>query len=278
MTTLRVFPRKTSLTPTDSLAFIGDPPLFRPDADEVHISITFTWDIAEGYRLQKAWGQYYPVVRIGGPAFGNTRGDFIPGMYIRQGVTFTTRGCNNACRWCLVPQTEGKLIEIKDFAPGNIIQDNNLLQASKPHIERVFAMLRTQPKAAEFSGGIQASLVNDWFCEQLRTIRIRSLFLAADTSSALRPLEKALAKLDFLGRRRLRVYSMVGLNESLDQAAERLETIWRLGGLPFAQLYQPTGKYITYSPDWKLLTRKWSRPALMFASHAAIANPNITLL
>ena len=65
-TIIRVFPRRTSYTPTDKYAFIGDPPMFRPDADEVHISCTFTWDKANAERLRDAWGQYYPVVTLGG--------------------------------------------------------------------------------------------------------------------------------------------------------------------------------------------------------------------
>ena len=51
MRIVRVFPRRTSATPTDDLAFVGDPPLFLPEADEVHVSCTFTWDRAEARRL-----------------------------------------------------------------------------------------------------------------------------------------------------------------------------------------------------------------------------------
>jgi hypothetical protein len=267
MKIIRVFPHKNSFTPMDDMAFIGDPPLFRPHADEVHISIAFTWDILEGYRLQSAWSQYYKVVLIGGPAFGNIPECFIPGFYVKPGIIFTTRGCNNHCPWCLVPKNEGRLIEIKDIAEGWMIQDNNLLQASHQHIENVFAMLRRQSKAAIFSGGLQANLINDWFVDQLRTIRVESIFLAADNIGALKPLELALAKLSFLDRRRLRVYCMIGMDEKLDQATNRLQKIWELGGLPFAQLYQPPERYIEYSHEWKALVREWSRPAAMFANH-----------
>jgi hypothetical protein len=186
---------------------------------------------------------------------------------VKLGVTFTTRGCNNNCPWCLVPCREGKLVEIENFASGYIIQDNNLLQASRRHIEQVFNMLRQQNRFVIFAGGLQASLINDWFCEQLKTIGIGSLFLAADTMGALRPLEKALAKLSFLGRRKLRVYTMIGMNETIEEAQERLETVWKLGGLPFAQLYQPPDRLIKYDYDWRMLSREWSRPAAMFATH-----------
>jgi hypothetical protein len=248
------------------MAFVGDPPLIRPEADEVHVSVTFTWDISEGQRLQKAWAQHYPIVKIGGPAFGQVSGVFQPGVYTKPGVTFTTRGCDNCCPWCLVQAREGRMVEIANFAPGYIIQDNNLLQAKRQHIGRVFEMLRIQPRAAVFAGGLQASLVNDWFAEQLRAIRVDSVFLAADTMGALRPLEMALDHLSFLGRRKLRVYVMIGQDMQADR--ERLQAVWDLGGLPFAQLYQPPEKFIDYSPDWRAIAREWSRPAAMFSSQA----------
>ena len=109
MKNIRVFPRRTSMTPTDELSFIGDPPLFRSDADEVHISVTFTWDLKEGHRLRDAWANYYDVVKIGGPAInGELPDEFVPGMYVKHGVTITSRGCNRRCPWCLVPDREGK--------------------------------------------------------------------------------------------------------------------------------------------------------------------------
>ena len=272
MKIIRVFPRKTSMTPDDPMVFIGDPPLgwWRPDADEVHVSVAFTWDIAEGQRLVEAWGQYYDVIRMGGPACESSCNGFTPGLYVRQGVTFTTRGCNNHCPWCLVPKREGRLVEIRNFAPGHIIQDNNILQASRAHLERVSAMLNTQRRAAIFSGGIQASLVDDWVAEWLRGLRINSVWLAADTSGALPALRQAVDKLAFLGRNsnKIRCYVLIGYNgETVAEATERLEAVWEAGCMPFAQLYQPDDHYIKYAGEWKDLARKWMRPAAMRAAH-----------
>jgi hypothetical protein len=96
MTTIRVFPKRTAHIPDDALAFVGDPPLWRPDADEVHVSCTFTWDKVEAERLQYAWGQYYPKVLLGGPAFDSPCDTFTPGMYVKQGITYTSRGCTSS--------------------------------------------------------------------------------------------------------------------------------------------------------------------------------------
>jgi len=265
---VRVFPRTTSMTPADPLAFVGDPPLWRPLADEVHVSVTFTWDREEGERLAEAWEAFYPgKVRIGGPAYASPCSRFVPGTYIKPGVTFTTRGCNKSCPWCLVPTHEGRLREIKDFAPGHVIQDNNLLQASRSHLRKVFAMLHQQKRAAVFAGGLDATLLDDWVAEELRGMRIREVFLAADTEGALRPLERAVSKIEFLQRRQLRCYVLLAYGgETIEQARARLERVWEIGCMPFAQLYQPLERWIDYPPEWKALARKWSRPAIMLAN------------
>lgn len=258
------------MTPTDALAFVGDPPfgLWRPVADQVHISVTFTWDIPEAQRLRYAWAQYYDVVRIGGPALGHCPNGFVPGRYVKSGVTFTTIGCDNCCPWCLVPEREGRLCEIINFAPGHVIQDNNILQASRLHLKYVAAMLSTQRKAAVFSGGIQASLVTDSIAGWLRGLRINSIFLAADTDESLPALRRAVDKLGFLGRNsnKLRCYVLIAYDgETIERATARLEAVWEAGCVPFAQLYQPDDHYIKYPREWKALARSWSRPAAIRA-------------
>ena len=135
---IRVFPRKTSYTPNDEYAFVGMPPIFLPEHDEIHVSCTFTWDKAYAEELAFQWeGRTNKPVRLGGPAYNSLAEDFVPGMYIKRNIIFTTRGCNNNCTWCCVPKLEGKLKELP-VVPGNWIQDNNFVQSSKRHKERVF--------------------------------------------------------------------------------------------------------------------------------------------
>ena len=267
MKVIRVFPRKTSMTPSDVYTFVGDPPLWRPQADEVRISCTFTWDIQEAQRLREAWAQYYDVVKLGGPAINGSHGEFVPGMYLKHGVTITSRGCPNKCPWCLVPDQEGAL-QTLDIEPGWIVQDNNLLATPKTHQARVYAMLRDQRRKVSFSGGLDARLIDNWVIDQLKTISIKELFLAADTKAAIPTLSRVRPKLNFLNRRQLRCYVLIAYNdETISEAMWRLETVWQAGFLPFAQLYQPPERYIDYPSEWKALARTWSRPAAMFAMH-----------
>lgn len=279
MRLLRVFPqwdrrhpwRSSKWRPHDALTAVGDPTLFRPEADEIHISCVFSWDIPEGKRLVEAWGQFYPEVLLGGPALGSEANGFTPGMYIKPGVTFTSRGCDHRCPWCLVPRREGQL-RLLEPAPGHIVQDNNLLQTGRGHMTKVFAMLKTQPRAAQFSGGLEALLVDDWVAEELRGLRIGQVFLACDTDGAEKPLARALKRLSFLPRDKLRCYVLLAYGgETMEKGLARLKRVWELGAMPFAQLYQPLDHYIEYPPEWKRLARTWSRPAAMKAQMRAVS-------
>lgn len=255
---IRVFPRKTKWTPDDEFAFIGDPPLFRPPEMPVKISVTFTWDIEEGKKLQRAWGQYYRDVQIGGPAFDDKGNGFVPGRFVKVGVIETSRGCPKKCPWCFVPEREGKLREIP-ITQGNIIIDNNLLACSQFHLVQVFKMLKKQKRGAEFKGGLDASLFNSFHNELLHSIHVNEMFFACDTTGAIKPLEKVANMINDFPYYKKRCFVMIG-RTSFEECEKRLKRVFELGFDPFAQLYQPKER-IKYSKEWGDLNRKWSRPA-----------------
>jgi len=258
---LRVFPRRTSMTPTDVMAFVGDPPLERPEADEVLVSCSFTWDRVEAQRLALAWGQYYPVVRLGGPAFDDPGDTFTPGLFTRPGWVFTSRGCPHDCPWCFVPKREGKIRELP-ITEGWLINDNNLLRCSKPHLRTVFDMCKAQKQRIRFIGGFEGAAITDQIAEELRCLRIGEVWLACDHDGAIRGLRRAVAKLSWLPRDKLRCYVMLGYGgESIEQARDRLLGVWEAGCLPFAQLYRDEADSIRWSWEWRNLARLWSRPA-----------------
>lgn len=262
---IRVFPRRTKWTPTDGLAFVGDPPLFRPEAQPVRVSVTFTWDIPEGQRLAAEWGQYYHDVSIGGPAFGDPGNEFVPGQFIKEGVVFTSRGCVRGCPFCLVPKREGWLRELP-IKEGWIIQDNNLLACSKGHIEEVFDMLRRQRKAAVFAGGLDARILNEWHRTLFDSIRINELWFACDDMGCVNSLRKASNILEGIPTRKKRCYVLLGYSgESIEQAEYRLQCVYALGFLPFAQLYISERREV-YTKEWRDLQRHWSRPAIYKSS------------
>ena len=269
---LRVFPARTSYTPDDNMAFIGMPPMpiLIPEHDEVHISCTFTWDMVLCEELAYQWeGATNKPVRLGGPAYGSPAEDFTPGMYTKRNVVFTTRGCNNNCPWCCVPKIEGRLRELSEIQPGNIIQDNNFLQASQLHKIRVFEMLKKQ-RGTCFKGGLQADLVDHHFIDGIRDLSISELLLACDTDARLPEFKRACRMLASAGfsREKIKCYVLIRPDMKKDQelemerAEQRLAAVYEAGAMPFAQLYRDFSEEKTVYPSaWNAFARMWQRPA-----------------
>jgi radical SAM superfamily enzyme YgiQ (UPF0313 family) len=131
MKIIRVFPRQTSATPIDDNVIINRFPALFDEADQVHISIAFTWDIPRAEKLAHMWQSVAPVF-MGGPALNQIGGEFMPGIYIREGYTITSRGCNNRCWFCSVWKREPEVKELK-IKPGWNVIDDNLLACSYDH-------------------------------------------------------------------------------------------------------------------------------------------------
>lgn len=265
----RVFPRKTSMSPTDEDAYFGQPPFKCPKYDEVHISVTFTWDVERATFLSYTW-RNYGRVRIGGPgwrALLSGPGEFTPGLYLKKGIVITSRGCPNKCNFCLVPRTEGQIRELK-IHEGNNIADNNLLACSKEHIKKVFKMLRRQ-RGIRFSGGLEAKRITNEIVEQLNDLSIKFIWLAYDSENNKTAVQKAIDKLSkYFTREQLRCYVLIGSEgDTLEKAETRLREAWDMGTIPFAMRYRKPvsdfgGSYVSRQREWNLLQREWVRPAI----------------
>ena len=268
MRIIRVFPRKTSYTPEDQYVFIGPPPMriFIPDHDEVHVSCAFTWDKETCQELAYQWmAATNKPVRLGGPAFGSPAEDFIPGLYMKPNIIFTTRGCNNNCPWCIVPKLEGRLKELPIY-PGNWVQDNNFLQADRAHKDKVFDMLMSQKQIC-FKGGLEADRIDDHFVNAITSLRIKELWLACDTDSAIPAFRKACEKLRKAGfnRNKLSCY-VLSKGKDMDADEARCRAVYEAGAMPFMQLYRDfSDKKTDYPVAWNRFARQWQRPAAIKA-------------
>ncbi|MDR2129582.1 MAG: hypothetical protein LBP56_00190 [Odoribacteraceae bacterium] len=259
---IRVFPRRTAATPDDDLVRVNTPPGFFDEADEVRVSVAFTWDIPRAEWLARQWKPVAPV-SIGGPAFNAPGGDFVPGMYMKRGYVITSRGCMNRCWFCSVPSREGGILRELPVTDGWIVTDDNLLACSPSHVEAVFAMLRRQPRRPEFVGGLEAKLLTPDMAVALRSLNPRSMYYAYDTPDDRDPLVQAGRYLAAAGFRRewhvSRCYVLVGYKgDTFEKAERRLHQAWEAGFFPFAMLYRDgSGKH---SNEWKKFQSEWINP------------------
>lgn len=264
----RVFPRRTKATPIDLYSFHTEPGWFIPtDITEVHVSVTFTWDMARAEYLARAWEHIAPV-KIGGPGTGMRGEEFEPGRYLKPGYVITSRGCPNKCWFCDVWRREGGIRELP-IRPGNNVLDDNLLACSEKHIQAVFKMLKAQKGRKELTGGLEAARLEDWHIDLLVDLKPKQMFFAYDTPDDYEPLIEAgkkLARAGFTARSKtLRCYVLIGdPNDTFIAAEERLNRTLTAGFIPMAMLYRD--KSGEYDFGWRRLQRQWARPATIKAA------------
>jgi len=272
---IRVFPRRTKATPDDDLVRIGCAPDLFDEADEVHVSCTFSWDLPLAEKLVKAWSPVAPTF-LGGGATGMQSGEFIPGMYLKHGYTITSRGCNNTGCWhCSVPKREGKIRELQIKEGWNIL-DDNLLQCSEQHIKAVFSMLSRQKTNVQFTGGLDPNAFRDWHCEELSRIRLDQLFTAYDTPDDLEPviaMGKLLQQINVTySNRKARCYVLCGYpSDTFDKAEKRMIQTVQAGFMPMAMLYRDKAGH--RKQEWMKWQRLWARPAII-SNRVKLFNPS----
>lgn len=266
MAILRVFPRKTKATPEDEYVAIGEPDLFVPeDISEIHISVSFTWDLLEAERLAEAWSRYGNV-KIGGPAFNRPGGEFTPGLYLKNGYVITSRGCPNHCWFCAVHKREPKCLHELEIKDGWNVLDDNLLACSEQHIRAVIEMLKRQKHKALFTGGLEAKLLKEWHCELFNELKPERLYFAYDTPDDYEPLvsaSKLLSEYGLLNRRKVTVYCLCGYpSDSFEKAEARFLQVLKLGMCPYAMLWRDTKGDM--NTEWRRFQRTWLAPPIIY--------------
>ena len=262
---IRVFPRKTNATPVDDGVRFGNPGLF-DEADEVHVSITFSWDMDKAEELAKQWEVIAPV-KIGGVATNNYKGEFIPGMYLKKGYVITSRGCPNKCWFCDVWKKFGDVEELEIKNGWNVL-DDNLLACSKNHIIKVFEMLKRQNHFIVFSGGLEAKRLEEWHIDLLLQVKLDHMFFAYDTPDDFEPLINVSTMLKDAGiihknkKHKTRCFVLIGYpSDSFQEAENRLKNVVSLGFMPMAMLYR--NKDNKCDREWRKFQREWANPIIV---------------
>lgn len=264
---IRVFPHKTNATPCDEKVYFTGPPLEPLEDREVYVSCLFTYHKTRAQSLAELWDRQGYNVKIGGPAFNDYGGEFVPGRFVKPGFVITSRGCNNRCWFCYTWKREGNIRELPIVDGFNVL-DSNLLQCSESHIRKVFAMLKRQKQKPLFTGGLEARILQNWHVSLLREVKAQRVYFAYDTADDYEPLVEACRKMfngGFTASSHIvHCYVLIGYpKDTFDAAENRLQQVLDLGLVPMAMLYR--GNDGIEPSDWQPFARKWNRKEIIFS-------------
>ncbi|MBS5701328.1 MAG: radical SAM protein [Bacteroides cellulosilyticus] len=186
---------------------------------------------------------------------------------------FLTRGCPNKCKWCIVPQKEGKIapyMDIEEIAVNNrkniILMDNNVL-ASEYGLQQIEKIIRLKLRV-DFNQGLDARLVTDGVARLLAKVKwIKRIRFGCDTPGQITECERATALIDKYGYKGEYFFYCILLND-FKESFERINH-WRNKGsrfLPHAQPYRDFNNLRPIIPQWQNDLAGWADKKQVFRS------------
>ena len=220
------------------------------EGKDVFLSVVFTWDLPKAYQRAEDLSSKGYHVHAGGPAVllnpqyladvAECNGKDIPVLHRHNpNATFTSRGCIRRCPFCAVPKIEGELVELEDWPVRPIVCDNNLLACSRVHFDRVVDKLKPL-SGIDFNQGLDARLLTKYHAERLSELKCIARLAWDDIAyeSAFRRAYQLLRNAGF-PKSRIRVYVLIGYNDTPEDALYRLSEIWKTKSFPNPMRYQP---------------------------------------
>jgi hypothetical protein len=221
-------------------------------------SIPFTWLLPEAEKQAKehkgkviAGG---PAVKLMGAKWAETP-ETVPYdtlSFHNPLATFTSRGCPNHCSFCAVPKIEGDFRELDLWKPGPVICDNNLLNATNKHFERVIESLIPFP-ACDFNQGLDARLFTSYHADQLARLKRPHIRFSWDSIKTENAVTDAVNLCKKYGFKDIGIYVLLGFKDTPEDAQYRLEKVRSWGLFPNPSRYQPLDaleKNSYVAPNW----------------------------
>ena len=160
---------------------------------------------------------------------------------------FLTRGCPNACPFCIVSGKEGrvsrKVADLSEWWSGQkniVLMDPNLL-ACREHME-LLGQLAASGALVDINQGLDARLLNQDNIRALNQIRIKEVHFAWDLMKNSKQILRGLTLWRRYGKKNRHgkwgtVYVLVNFNTTMAENLYRIYTLDRMGFDPYVMVY-----------------------------------------
>jgi hypothetical protein len=185
---------------------------------------------------------------------------------------FTTRGCPNKCKFCVVPKKEGDIrpnAEINEFWDGQkevILLDNNILASDHGISQLEWSIGKCK---VDCNQGLDARIIaNSEYLQDLlgRVSWVRYIRLACDHKSQMPAVKKSVEGIRRKSGMMHNFFVYTLITNDYDDSLERLNFLRNMHRVdPFAQPYRDFTK--TYNPpQWQKDMARWANMKATFRS------------
>lgn len=152
-------------------------------------------------------------------------------------IGYLTRGCQNHCRWCVVPHKEGNIRPyrkwreiVRNDTDKLILMDNNIL-ACDYGIQQLESLIGSGYRI-DLNQGMDARLVTPEIAEILSKLTwIRHIRFSCDQKSQIEPIKYTLDLLRKNGIKPYKVFIYMLITEDVQDASDRAEILKKYTGI-----------------------------------------------
>jgi len=197
---------------------IWDIPLYAHLMDKIYVSCVFEKNKAECL-------QWKDRALIGGSGYDlkTTLPEEIEKVKPHINLGFTTRGCIRKCKFCVVPEKEGRIRIVGDLldlwdgeSKDIVLLDNNIL-ALPEHFKLICKQARENKIRLDFNQGLDCRLLNQDIVDELKTIKHKELHFAFDSLDYFDKVNRAITILQKNGINRCNWLMLTGFDTTLKE-------------------------------------------------------------
>ncbi len=180
--------------------------------------------------------------------------------YANTAYGFLTRGCPNACGFCIVSKKEGRtsrqVADIDGFWRGQknitLLDPNILACRNRDALLRVLEQAKAR---INFCQGLDARFIDDSVVDRLNRIHVDRIHFAFDLMENERSIIQGLRQFGARyekSTRKIRVYVLTNYNTSYEEDWYRVRKIRECGLHPYIMIYQKgtQGRFLTDLAGW----------------------------